>query len=90
LTLLALLLHCNTAFFPPVQNDMPRTTNDTIRRIYEPLYHRHLSDAEVKEISENLTAFARAILSAAGLWAEKPEERGDVSSDASRHSLSRQ
>ena len=38
---------------------------EEIRNMYEPLYGRHLSDAEVREIRKNLTAFARGLLQAA-------------------------
>ena len=35
---------------------------DTVRKIYEPMYGRRLSDKEVAEIEANLTSFGDAIV----------------------------
>jgi protein required for attachment to host cells len=39
----------------------PRLLGD-IKRVFEPRYHRQLSDKEVAEIAENLTGIIEAIL----------------------------
>jgi hypothetical protein len=41
------------------------TSNEQLRRIYEPRYGRRLSDDEVAEIGRNLEAFAKGLLAAA-------------------------
>lgn len=43
-----------------------KKNNDWVRKFYEPLYGRQLSDGEVEEIEINLKSFAVAILSIAG------------------------
>jgi len=46
-----------------------------LRKIYEPLYSRRLSDEEIEEIETNLKSFAEVILRIAGQIKSKPSPK---------------